>query len=257
MDLPRFTSTYHHKPYISIDPTRPNLSAKGKVVVVTGGASGIGRATSHAFVIAGVKDLVILDRDSENLHKVKAELNEPFPNSTIHTIAVDITNRDLVEESLRQVVSVVGGLFDVLVSNAAYQPIRTTVVNSSQDDWWYGFDVNVRGSYNVIRSFLEHAKENAVLINVSSCLAHLPDLGKGDLVGQSSYSAAKIATTRIMEILQQERKDLKIINLHPGLIPTKLAAISGNLEVSKDDGKKSIPFWLILPHDDLSNSLAL
>ena len=250
MDLPRFTSTYHNKPYASIDPTRPNLSAKGKVVMITGGASGIGRATSHAFAIAGVKDLIILDRDSENLAIVKEELNEMFPNSVIHTIAVDITDRNLVEKNLTQVASVVGGFLDVLVSNAAYQPIRTTIVNSLQDDWWYGFDVNVRGSYNVVRSFLEHAKENAVLINVSSCLAHLPDLGRGYLVGQSSYSAAKIATTRMMEILQQERKDLKIINIHPGLIPTRLAAVSGTLEVSKDDGKQTIPFRSILPHDD-------
>lgn len=212
--------------------------------MITGGASGIGRATCHALATAGVDHLIILDQDTEGMSSVRRELNSTFPTLVVHTFRVDITDKRSIDEALRHASeSDVRGPFDILINNAAAQSVRTPIDSSDPDDWWRGININVKGPYNVTRAFLPYARDNAVVVNISSCLAHLSDTGGAGLVGQSAYSAAKIAITRTMEILQAERDDLKVINIHPGLVPTRMAAISGNLDVSNDDGT---PFPSIL-----------
>ena len=64
------TNTIHHAPYDDIDPKSPELSVSGKVVLITGGGTGIGSATVAAFATAGAKHVIIAGRRMEPLEEV-------------------------------------------------------------------------------------------------------------------------------------------------------------------------------------------
>jgi NAD(P)-dependent dehydrogenase (short-subunit alcohol dehydrogenase family) len=236
VEFPPFVPTFHHEPYPAIDPTKADLSTK--TVLLTGGGSGIGRAICHAFSKARVKNLIILDRNQKALFDVRDELMNAYGGRTsFSTFVANVTDSTLLREIFENIHSTIGDI-DILVNNAAYQPLRVTYTESDPDDWWRGFEINTRGSYNLTTAFLRYAKPGATLINLSSVLAHWSNT-EGYLVGQSSYSGSKIAITRAMEILQRERSDIRVINVHPGLVATEMASRSGTTKVSKDNGKKN------------------
>ncbi|KAJ9608855.1 hypothetical protein H2200_006626 [Cladophialophora chaetospira] len=232
--LAEFTAKYHHEPYPAISPSRPELSAAGKVVVITGAAGGIGTAISHAFVEANVKDLVLIDLNQVGLLKLKSEL-EDLGKSKIHPFVLDITNTQSVKEAFNAIEAVVGKI-DVLVNNAGYQNLGRHVLDIDIDEWFKCFEINVKGSFGVALEFLRHAKPDAVLVNLSSIMAHY-GVRLGHSRGHSGYSASKTAITKALDIIQEELPDIRIVNIHPGLIPTAMAAKIGNTSLSKDSGR--------------------
>lgn len=68
-----FTKTWHKKPYVAIDPIRPELKASGKFVVVAGGGTGIGKAIAISFAQAGAKTIAILGRRLDKLEAAAAD----------------------------------------------------------------------------------------------------------------------------------------------------------------------------------------
>lgn len=60
--FPSFTKIFHHEPYDEISPSRPDLSVKGKSVIITGGGTGIGKAIAKAYAQAGASSIAIIGR---------------------------------------------------------------------------------------------------------------------------------------------------------------------------------------------------
>lgn len=232
-NLPSFTKNFYRDPYPAISPTRPELSAAGKVVIVTGGAGYIGKALCKAFVHAQAQDVILLDLNDASLQKAKAEI-EKEGKSNVHTFVADITDAALIRQTVEKIASSIGKI-DVLVNNAGYQPKLKHFRDADLNEWWKGFDINVKGSFNIIQAFLHHAAPHATLVNIASIVAHW-GIRQGYLKGQTSYSAAKIAMARVMELLQDEEPDLRVFNIHPGLIASQMAVQSGTLEWSLDHG---------------------
>lgn len=81
---------------------------------------------------------------------------------------------------------------DVLVSNAAYLADMVLIKDSDDEDWWKSFEVNVKGTYNVIRAFLPHAAADAVLLCVNAGLATAPPPPRSPPPGLSGYISSKI-----------------------------------------------------------------
>jgi NAD(P)-dependent dehydrogenase (short-subunit alcohol dehydrogenase family) len=162
-----FTPTYHHHSYPAIDPSRPELSAKGKVVVITGGGQGIGRATALAFAQADAYAIIITGRTQKTLLETKAELEQINPVTKVRTFVGNVTDADAIRtifESIKQEF----GHVDVLVSNAGYLPNRAPISKQDPDDFWKAFEINTKGAFIVVREFLGIASPNATLINVST-----------------------------------------------------------------------------------------
>ncbi|OAL38564.1 hypothetical protein AYO20_02214 [Fonsecaea nubica] len=244
--LAEFTAQFHHAPYPAISPSRPELSTTGKVVVVTGAAGGIGSAMCRAFVEAGTKDLVLIDLNQTGLLKLKAEL-EDQGKSRIYPLVLDITKTMAVREAFNTVEAVAGKI-DVLVNNAGYQNLNKPLLDIDIDEWFKCFDINVKGSFLVALEFLRHCKPDAVLINISSVLAHY-GVRRGYCTGHSGYSASKIAITKAMDIIQEELPTVRIVNMHPGLVATAMSAKIGNTAFSVDSVNLPAHFavWLASP----------
>lgn len=229
------TREYHHDIYPSIDPTRPALSAKGKVIVINGGTRGIGLAIAKAFVQAGAKDVVITGRKQSTLDAAKTQMEQQvvdgIQKTRIHTFVEDVTDTKAVEKTYTTVGSTIGPV-DVAVSNAG-QTHRIPVSDLDPDEFWNILAVNTKGPLNVIKGFMKVAVKDAVLVNVNSGVAHQPPLW-GPF---ASYAASKAATFKVHEYLQHENPELRVFTLQPGVIPTDMTASVGAGKEETSDGK--------------------
>lgn len=249
--LPSFTTRFHRDAYPDIWPTRPALSAAGKVVIITGAAGQIGKATCKAFARAGAQHVVMLDLDLGGLQAAKLEIEAETADSitTIVMFAVDITDEAAIEHIFCRI-ELICGKMSVLISNAGYQSSPQRFRDASVEEWWKGFEVNAKGSFIVSREFIRRAVPKAVpypsnsapvLVNVASILGHWGSR-QGHTDGQSPYAGAKIAMARAMEALQEEEPGLRVVNLHPGLVATPMAAKAGTLKYSIDNGEYLLSF---------------
>src|SRR6201996_5652360 len=76
-----FTKTYHSEPYASISPSRPELSAAGKNIIITGGGTGIGKSIATSFARAGASTIAILGRREDRLITSSKAINEAAKES--------------------------------------------------------------------------------------------------------------------------------------------------------------------------------
>jgi NAD(P)-dependent dehydrogenase (short-subunit alcohol dehydrogenase family) len=133
--FPAPTAEWHNDIYPSIDPTRPELSAKGKKIIVTGGGTGIGKGTVEAFAQAGAESVAITGRRLDKLTETKEYVESKY-NTKVSIHAADIT--DAV--AMQKAASEIGG-WDVLVMNAGYLSKPSSIQESNVDEWWKGFEV--------------------------------------------------------------------------------------------------------------------
>jgi NAD(P)-dependent dehydrogenase (short-subunit alcohol dehydrogenase family) len=217
MSFPGPTPTYHHKPYPAIDPTRPELSAKGKSIVVTGGGTGIGAEIVKYFAKAGASKILILGRREAPLVSTKETIKKEFPNVDISFTAADATKKSQIDAAFAKF-----GKINVLVSNAGVLGSRGSIKDAKIDEWFSGIETNIKSSFTVAQSFLDYAAPNAVIINVSSAVAHLNVNADG-----SSYAVGKAATIRFFNHLSHEHPELIIYNIQPGLVMTDMARDAG------------------------------
>jgi NAD(P)-dependent dehydrogenase (short-subunit alcohol dehydrogenase family) len=233
--LPHFTNVYHHNPYSYISPCRPELSTAEKCVCITGAAGGIGSAMARAYLQSRVGTLVLIDHNAEGLHQLQQNLFREFNDaSKLLAFPLDITDTTAVKDAFHKIECEVGAL-DILINNAGYHAGDQPALSSDINQWFKSFDINTKGSFLVVLEFLKHARPDATVINVSSFIAHY-GIRQGYVKGNSAYSASKLATTRTLEVLQEELPLVRIINLHPGMVPTAMARKAGNEDSSPDSG---------------------
>jgi NAD(P)-dependent dehydrogenase (short-subunit alcohol dehydrogenase family) len=247
MALPRpaFFKEFHRDIYPAIDPTREELSAKGKFVVVTGGGSGIGPYIAEAFAKAGATKIALLGRTEKTLVSTKQSIENNYA-AQVFTYVADVCQEAAVNEAFRGIES--NGPIDVLVSNAGYLPDRLPIASSDVEEWWSAYNVNVKGSLLVTRAFLKNAASDAVLLNISAGLAYVPPT-----FGFSSYATSKVASAKFFEYVQFENPSLRVFNLHPGIVATGMgdkATGGGRAEGFVFDTRefppKIVPYLLIL-----------
>jgi NAD(P)-dependent dehydrogenase (short-subunit alcohol dehydrogenase family) len=147
------------------------MQFSNKVVVVTGGAAGIGKATCLAFHRENAA-VVIIDIDIERGQSVLDEILQDGGNAIF--IRADISQEKEVDRIPSQVIGVFGGI-DVLVNNAGI-PHSGTVIEDSPDTWDKVFNVNLRGAYLcshfILPELLTRPKANIVNVgSVQSCVA--------------------------------------------------------------------------------------
>jgi NAD(P)-dependent dehydrogenase (short-subunit alcohol dehydrogenase family) len=235
------TKTPRRDPYEAILPTNPANSQKGKIIVITGGSSGIGAAAAKVWAQAGAEGVVITARGASALQKVASELESSYPATKILAIPGDITSNEDVKNLFASVQKTFGRAADFLLNNAGFLEDNKLIGETPADVWWKTFEINVKGAYNMTHQFIQsqpNPKEpQGTILTVSSGRAGL------NTVGGSSYNIAKLAEQRLSEHLQLEYPTLRVFSSMPGI------ALTGMVE----------EFWLpyAKDHVDLTGMLAL
>jgi NAD(P)-dependent dehydrogenase (short-subunit alcohol dehydrogenase family) len=216
--FPSPTKKWHTSSYPTIDPARPELSAKGKSVVITGGGSGIGLAISKAFALAGASQIAIIGRRAEVLAKAKASITDLIGSdkTNIFVVSADLSKKDQVDSAFTKIHSAFGGKpLDIFVNNAGYFSGDRPFGTETPEEWDSAIDINIKGLYLGVTAFIANAKADATVINISTAIAHIP---AGFRSGFSSYAATKLAGSKIMEFVQAEHPSLFVVDVHPGQV---------------------------------------
>ena len=184
----------------------------GKVSFITGGASGIGLGMARAFYSAGMK-IIIADIRQDHLERVPDAFNGDTAN--IHTMQLDVTDRNAMEAAAREAERVFGSVH-VLCNNAGvylYGPMQ----KATYEDWDWTLNVNLGGVINGIHAFLpgmiSHG-EGGHIVNTSSISGIFVSGGTG------IYTTSKFAVVGLSEALRLdlEPADIGVSVLCPGFV---------------------------------------
>jgi NAD(P)-dependent dehydrogenase (short-subunit alcohol dehydrogenase family) len=185
---------------------KTSFDATGEVLLVTGGAQGIGAALARAYVDAG-GTAVVLD---------VVEAPDLSLDGRVECHRVDISDRDAVLEVVEQVVARHGRI-DALVAGAAIQP-RTRVADMDPDEWRRVLAVNLDGVVWTCQAVLPHmqaSRSGAIVVFASGLALH----GRAEA---SAYAASKGALVAYAKSLAAEVADqrIRVNTIFPGVIDT-------------------------------------
>ncbi|MGI4836014.1 MAG: SDR family oxidoreductase [Janthinobacterium lividum] len=209
---------------------------EGKVVLITGGSTGIGAEVARLLAARGAK-VAVAARRADKLDAVVAEITTQGGAARAYTL--DVTDKHQVEAVVAAVVADFGKL-DVLINNAGLMPIRPmSEVNT--DEWDAMIDVNLKGTLYGIAAVLPRflAQSSGHIINLSS-VAGVKVFAPGGTV----YSGTKFAVSAISEGLRQEVGDkVRVTSIAPGAVDSDLKhSTSGTAkDTVLDFYKKAIP----------------
>lgn len=240
-----FTKTWHNRSYPQISPLRSELQVSGSVVFITGGGTGIGKATAIAFAQAGARVIAIFGRRVGRLQSAAEEIYKANTNGTTKVVFenVDLSQRDAVDVAFANAVKHVGGAnIDIFIHNAGILQTAGFVAGYDENEYRKGLELNMVGAFNTVQAMLPLLAPKAKVFNISSCIAHI-----SVMPGSWAYAATKIANSKMFDYLQIENPDLHIVNVHPGVVNTEINANTEQAGVGVDEGKQaSIDVYALL-----------
>lgn len=239
-----------------------NFSAKmlrdnalqGKVIVVTGGGSGLGKAMTKYFMELGA-NVAITSRDLEKLKTTATQL-ETETSSKCLPIQCDVRHYDQVEAMLAEVLKTFGKV-DVLLNNAAGNFISPTE-RLSANAFDTIIDIVLKGSKNCTLAFGKHwiaqKQTNCNVLNIVTTYAWT---GSAYVVPSATAKAGVLAMTRSLAV-EWAKYGIRMNAIAPGPFPTKGAwdrLLPGDL-AEKFDMAKKVPLKRVGDHQELANLAA-
>jgi NAD(P)-dependent dehydrogenase (short-subunit alcohol dehydrogenase family) len=227
---------------------------KGKVIVVTGGGSGLGKAMTKYFLELGA-NVAITSRDFEKLKATASEL-ETATNGKCLPLQCDVRHYDQVENMLAEVLNAFGKV-DVLLNNAAGNFISPTE-RLSANAFDTIIDIVLKGSKNCTLAFgkhwIEKKQTNCNVLNIVTTYAWT---GSGYVVPSATAKAGVLAMTRSLAV-EWAKYGIRMNAIAPGPFPTKGAwerLLPGDL-AEKFDMSKKVPLRRVGDHQELANLAA-
>lgn len=189
------------------------LDGPRRGALVTGAASGIGRAIARALAAAGYR-VALLDRAADALATLQAELPDAF------ALALDICDSKAVDGLVSALPEDCGPV-EVLINAAGHDPGGTTPFQSGDaDDWSSAIATNLAGTMRVTRAVLPGmvARERGNVVNIGSIAA------LRTVPGMAAYTASKAGLHAFSDVLRAELVDsaVRVIEIMPGLTRTDL-----------------------------------
>ena len=187
---------------------------EGKVVVITGGSSGLGEATAKLLAERGAK-VMLGARREENLERIVSEIEDDGGVAAYRV--TDVTSQDQVENLVAGAVEEFGRI-DVLVNNAGLMPL-SPLDALKVDEWEQMVDVNIKGVLYGVAAALPRMQEqhDGQFINLSSVAGHVV------FPNSAVYSGTKFAVWAISEGLRQEvRDEIRTTTISPGAVASEL-----------------------------------
>jgi len=238
-----------------------NHGIRGKVILITGGGTGIGAEAARLLAAGGAK-VAIAARRKDKLDDVVAQITAA--GGAARAYALDVTDKRQVEAVVAAVVADFGRI-DVLVNNAGLMPIRP-MAEVNTDEWDAMIDVNIKGTLYGIAAALPRflAQGSGHVINLSS-VAGLKVFSPGGTV----YSGTKFAVRAISEGLRHEvGAAVRVTSIEPGAVESDLkhSTSGGATQAVLDFYRQAIPaasvaraiaFAIEQPHDVDINEIVL
>jgi NAD(P)-dependent dehydrogenase (short-subunit alcohol dehydrogenase family) len=239
-----------------------NFSAKmlrddalvGKVIVITGGGSGLGKAMTKYFMELGAK-VAITSRNIEKLKTTSTEL-EAETGGICLPVQCDVRHYEEVEAMLKEVLKAFGKV-DVLLNNAAGNFISPTE-RLSANAFDTIIDIVLKGSKNCTLAFGKHwietKQESSTVLNIVTTYAFT---GSAYVVPSATAKAGVLAMTRSLAV-EWAKYGIRTNAIAPGPFPTKGAwdrLLPGDLK-EKFDLSKKVPLKRVGDHQELANLAA-
>lgn len=206
----------------------------GKVAIITGGDSGIGRAVAVLFAREGARVAILyLENEEEDAQATGRFVNDEGQDALL--IAGDLADKGFCEDAVAEVVDRFGHI-DILVNNAGEQHPAQDISDISEEQLVRTFQTNVFGMFHLTQAARPHLKEGSAIINCTSVTSYK---GSDELVDYSSTKGAITAFTRALAA-QLADQGIRVNAVAPGPIWTPLNPFGGaSPEKLKDFGKST------------------
>jgi NAD(P)-dependent dehydrogenase (short-subunit alcohol dehydrogenase family) len=201
---------------------------QGRVALISGGGSGIGRATAELFAAEGAQ-VAVLDVDAD----AATQTVETVGDSSGGTIAVvaNVCSEPEVNDAVAETIARLGDI-DILFNNAGID-VTGSILDLTEEEWDRCFDVNVKGVYllskAVAKTMIDHRGEGGVIVNQASVAAQV---GVPNLAAYCAAKGAVVSLTRAMAI-DLAPLEIRVNAICPGTVFTPLI---GALLSARGDG---------------------
>jgi len=226
------------------------MELNGKVSIVTGGSSGIGRATALALAKEG-SNVVIADINIDQAKEVANEVNSLSRESLI--VQVNIANKSEVQDMAKQVLKKFNRI-DTLVNCAGILRF-SSVEDLSEKDWDDQIDVNLKGTFLCSQAVIKTMKKqrSGKIVNISSCAAK-------NWIGRASagYATSKAGVSNFTICLAKEMAPYGVcVNaIAPALIETPMTRSKEYGEgILENAAAKVIPLGFFGKAEDIANAV--
>ena len=207
------------QPSTQADLYRPAGKLNGKVAMITGGDSGIGRAVAVAFAKEGATVAFVYLSEHEDAQETRFLVEQE--HQQCYSISGDVGNEAVCHDVIGRVVREYGRL-DILVNNAAEQHVTESIAEISSGQLEHTFRTNIFSYFYMTKASLPHLKKGSSIINTTSVTAYQ---GQPQLLDYSSTKGAIVTFTRSLA-LQLAPRDIRVNGVAPGPVWTPLIPAS-------------------------------
>lgn len=203
--LPKFTSSEY----------KAAGKLEGKVALITGGDSGIGRAVAVTYAKEGADVAIVYLNEHKDAEETKRQVEQEGRKCIL--IAGDIGDDAFCSDSVKETINQLGKL-DILVNNAAEQHPQKKLEDISKEQLERTFRTNILGMFYMTQAAMPHLGQGSVIINTASITAYR---GSPELIDYSSTKGAIVSFTRSLSMNVAE-KGIRVNGVAPGPIWTPL-----------------------------------
>ena len=221
----------------------------GKLILITGGSSGIGAACARRFAAQGAR-LVLWARRRERLERIATELRAAH-QVAVSVAQVDVRERDEVRRAGEALVAS-DGAPDILLNNAGLASGLAKLQEGDFEDWDKMIDTNIKGVLNVTRTLLPAmvARRTGHVVNIGSTAGHMV------YPGGNVYNATKFALRALNEGMNLDVAGtaIRVSSIDPGFVETEFSEV--RFHGDKDRAQAVYKGFTPLSADDVADAIS-
>lgn len=191
------------------------LQLNGKIVLITGADSGIGKSAALLFVGEGANIAIIFHSNIEDAEKTKSEIE--YLGRQFLIFKGDVNDSSFCQKTTKEIIENFGGI-DILVNNAGIQFPSDDITKLKEEDIRTTFNSNIIGMILLTKAVFPYLKEGSSIINTTSAVAYQ---GHEELLDYAATKGAIVSFTRSLA-LQAKPKGIRVNAVAPGPVATPL-----------------------------------